>query len=411
MKQTLLVVAAGPLQLPAIEEAARLSLRTIAVDGSPAAPGMARADVSYAVDIFDSAAVTEIAKKESVTGVMTLCTDAPVRTVAAVAGALGLPALSTSAAALATDKRLMRQALSASGVAVPRYSEVSNLDAALAEAEQLGYPVALKIACSSGSRGVYCIRDSDAIEQYYERARSYQPSGNLLLEEWIEGPEVSVEGICCAGEVQVVQVTDKLLLDGPFPVEAGHVQPSRLSLAVVAKVRAAAIAGIKSLGLTDCAFHAELKVTADGPKIIEIGARLGGDRIATHLTPLSTGVNLVRAAILVALGYTPDLAATRTQGAAIRYFHAPHCGRIETIAGIDELRSLRGLEILYAASERDGPLRPGFMIPEIRSSLDRYGYVLFSGTDAAEALARAEQACQSLHFQFLHSSAALEATT
>jgi hypothetical protein len=143
-----------------------------------------------------------------------------------------------------------------------------------------------------------------------------------------------------------------------------------------------------------------LKITPGGPKIVEIGARLGGDRISTHLTPLSTGVNLVRAAIQIAVGLEPDIVPSMARGAAVRYFHAADCGTVERVEGLDEISSLPGLELLYAASERDGPLRPGFVIGEIRSSLDRYGHVLFSGDSAVQASERAEQAASMVKFRF-----------
>jgi phosphoribosylamine-glycine ligase len=183
-------------------------------------------------------------------------------------------------------------------------------------------------------------------------------------------------------------------------VEAGHSQPSRLSATTVAQIRAATEAGVRALGLNYCAFHAELKITRDGPKIVEIGARLGGDRISTHLTPLSTGVNLVRAAIQIAVGQAPDIVPSMARGAAVRYFHAADCGTVERVEGLDDISSLPGLELLYAASERDGPLRPGFVIGEIRSSLDRYGHVLFSGDSAVQASERAEQAASMVKFRF-----------
>jgi len=400
MTKTLLIIAAGPLQVPAIEEAAALGLRTVAVDANPMAPGMALADARYVLDIFDAVAIEEIARAEKIAGVMTLCTDAPVRTVAAVAAALGLPALSPAAAANATDKRLMRKALLANGAPVPGFCGVESIGAALAAADALAYPLALKVPCSSGSRGVYRVDTPGDLANRIVQAREYQPHGDLLLEEWMDGPEVSVEGVCCGGRVHVIQVTDKLLFPGAFPVEAGHSQPSRLSATTVAQIRAATEAGVRALGLNYCAFHAELKITRDGPKIVEIGARLGGDRISTHLTPLSTGVNLVRAAIQIAVGQAPDIVPSMARGAAVRYFHAADCGTVERVEGLDDISSLPGLELLYAASERDGPLRPGFVIGEIRSSLDRYGHVLFSGDSAVQASERAEQAASMVKFRF-----------
>jgi biotin carboxylase len=280
------------------------------------------------------------------------------------------------------------------------FSEVGSIGAALVAADVLRYPVALKIACSSASRGVYRVDTPEELASRFAQSREYQPDGDLLVEEWMNGPEVSVEGVCCGERVHVVQVTDKLIFPGAFPVEAGHSQPSRLPEATVLRIRDATETGVRALGLTDCAFHAELKVTREGPKIVEIGARLGGDRISTHLTPLSTGVNLVRAAIQIAVGQAPDITPSMARGAAIRYFHAADCGTVERVEGLDEFPSLPGLELLYAASERDGPLRQGFEIGEIRSSLDRYGHVLFSGDSAAQAIERAEQAVSMVKFRF-----------
>jgi biotin carboxylase len=377
-----------------------MGIRTIAVDANPRAPGMALADICYPVDIFDIAAVQEIARAEKINGVMTLCTDAPVRTVAAVAGALGLPAIGLEGAANATDKRLMRKALLANGIPVPRFSEVESIAAALEAADSIRYPAALKIPCSSGSRGVYHVSTPEDLGRYFVQARQYQPDGDLLLEEWMDGPEVSVEGVCNRGRVHVIQVTDKLLFPGAYPVEAGHSQPSRLPVSVVARIRDVTEGGVRALGFSSCAFHAELKITSAGPKVVEIGARLGGDRISTHLTPLSTGVNLVRATIQIAVGEEPNLVLGKSRGAAVRYFHASSVGTVERIEGLESLLSLPGLELLYAASERDGPLKVGFEIGEIRSSLDRYGHVLFSGSDATEAIERAERAVSTVKFFF-----------
>src|ERR1035438_107534 len=175
MRRSILVVAAGPLQVPAIEEAAVLGLRTVAVDANQRAPGMALADARHVVDILDALAVEQIARAEKVAGVMTLCTDAPVRTVAAVGAALGLPALSPEAAANATDKRRMRLAFADHGAPSPRFAQVASIGDALLAAGDLGYPVALKIARSSGSRGVYRVADERELHQYWTSAREDQP--------------------------------------------------------------------------------------------------------------------------------------------------------------------------------------------------------------------------------------------
>jgi len=397
---TVLIVAAGALQVPAIEEARRLGLRTVALDANPEAPGMSLADAAHVVDILDATAVIKLAQAEKISGVMTLCTDAPVRTVAAVAEKLQLPALSPVAASNATDKRLMRKALLAHAVPVPGFATAKSSAEARSAAETLGYPVALKIPCSSGSRGVYRVNSAEELEGYFDSARKFQPQGDLLIEQWMKGPEVSVEGACCGDSVHVVQVTDKAVFPGPYPVEAGHSQPSQLPPETVSRIRDVTKAGVIALGLSNCVFHAELKITSEGPKVVEIGARLGGDRISTHLTPLSTGVNLVRAAIQIAIGEIPSFTPSLARGAAVRYFKAPKLGVIKKVEGLDAIASMTGLELLYPESERDGPLQPGFQIGEICSSLDRYGHVIFSGANAPEAVARCENAASLVRFCF-----------
>jgi biotin carboxylase len=397
---SLLVVGAGPLQLPAIHEARALGIRSIAADGNPSAVGLALCDAPYVADILDADAICAIAKREHIDGIMTLCTDAPVSTVAEVGRRLGLPVLSRQAAARATDKRLMREAFRVSGAPSPRTQLIHSLAEARVAAESFGYPVVLKIGRGSGSRGVYRVDDHDTIQAAYLHCRDWQKEGTLLLEEWVEGAEVSVEGYCTDRDCSIVAITDKFLFPGVSPVEAGHCQPSNHESLREQQIRCAVQAGLSSLDLTWCAFHAEIKVSTKGAQLIEIGARLGGDRISTHLTPLSTGVNLVRVAILLALGERPQCARIWERAACVRYFDVQRAGTLTGVLGLRNLYAIPGVEVIYPASERDGMLRKGFAVGKIRSSLDRYGHVLYSGATRNEAIARCELAASLVCFQF-----------
>jgi biotin carboxylase len=397
---SLLVVGAGPLQVPAIHEARALGIRSIAVDGNSAAVGLALCDVPYVADILDADAVSAIAKSEHIDGVMTLCTDAAVCTVAAVGQRLGLTVLPAQAAARATDKRLMRQAFAESGAPSPRTCLIHSLSEAQSAAEALGYPVALKIGRGSGSRGVYRIDALDAMQRAYAGCRACQKEGALLVEEWMAGEEVSVEGYCTDRDCSLVAITDKFLFPGVSPVEVGHCQPSMHVPLREQQIYSSVQAGVRALDLTWCAFHAELKVSTTGAQLIEIGARLGGDRISTHLTPLSTGVNLVRVAILLALGECPPSPRLWERAACIRYFDVQRAGTLRAVHGLRKLYEIPGVEVIYPASERDGALRQGFVIGEIRSSLDRYGHLLYSAATRKEAIARCQLAASRVCFEF-----------
>ena len=397
---TMMLIAAGPLQLPAFEEARRRNLRIVAIDRDPAAPGMRLAHAAHIVDITDAVPVVQMARQEAISGVMSICTDFAVRTVAAVGQALSLPAISPEGAERATDKRAMRYALRSAGVPCPQFAEVSGLDHALAEAESIGYPVALKIPCSAGSRGVYEISDAAEMKRGFAQARELEPKRNLLIEEWLQGPEVSVEGVVAGRDATVVQITDKMVFPGPYPVESGHTQPSRLPREIVDAIEAVTLGAISALDFRNCGFHAELKIAPCGPCIVEIAARLGGDHISTDLTRLSTGTDLVGAVLDIALGRRPDLTARRSQGSAIRYFQLPASGELVEIRGLEAIPRRTGFHYLCAQTERGETLRPGLRVEvPVRSSLDRHGHVIFTGADAAEAAARAEAAAGSLQFQ------------
>ena len=400
MIPSLLVVGAGPLQVPAIHEARALGIRSIAVDGNASAVGLALCDVPYVADILDADAVSAIAEAENIDGVMTLCTDAAVSTVAEVGRRMGLPVLSPEAAARATDKRLMREAFAESGAPSPRTCLIDSLSEAQSAAEAFGYPVVLKIGRGSGSRGVYRMDDPEAIEKAYAGCRAWQKEGTLLLEEWVAGEEVSVEGYCTDRGCSIVAITDKFLFPGASPVEVGHCQPSTHAPLREHQIYSSVLAGLKALDLTWCAFHAEVKVSTRGAQLIEIGARLGGDRISTHLTPLSTGVNLVRVAILLALGERPSSPRLWQRAACVRYFDVQRAGTLRGVHGLRRLYEIPGVEVIYPASERDGILRQGFVIGEIRSSLDRYGHLLYSAATRKEAIARCELAASMVCFEF-----------
>ena len=204
-----------------------------------------------------------------------------------------------------------------------------------------------------------------------------------MIEQFVEGPEFSVEIIVWNGLVNVLQVTDKKTTDAPYFVELGHNQPSLFPHEIVEKVKDAAVRGVKALGLNDCAAHAEVKVQDGKAYLMEIGARLGGDFISTELTHLSSGIDMVGAAIDVALGIEPDLTPkTKPQGVAIRYF-TPRPGKVTRI---------RNTEILSSTQVYQSEIyvKPGDEVREVKSSLDRSGHVIVTAPTASEAIEFAE---------------------
>lgn len=351
------------------------------------------ADVAYAVDTRDVTRIVEVARFEKVTGVTTLCTDAPVVSVAAVAAALGLSGISPEAAARATNKTLMRDSLAAAGVGIPGYRRAGSLADVREAAEELGYPVILKPPASSGSRGIFKAARPEQLPEAYAHARSVAgEAGSVLVEEFVGGDEVSVETLSFGGRHEVISITDKRTTGDPYWVEVGHVEPSRLSLTVQEAIRAQAVASLVALGVSNAAGHVEIKVDRHGPRIIELGARLGGDFITTELVPRSSGVDMVEAIISIALGRGPSLRRRSPTGAAIRYL-LPPAGVIEEVTGVEEARVMPGVVRLDLELER------GSLFEGVRSSTDRPGFVIAEGMDAEEAESRAVAAAGRVTFR------------
>lgn len=208
----------------------------------------------------------------------------------------------------------------------------------------------------------------------------------------MEGPEVSVETLSVDGECHIIQITDKLTTGAPYFVEMGHSEPSAQPEDIKVRISEVASAAVKAIGIENGPSHTEIKVTKDGPKIVELGARLGGDNITTHLVPLSTGVDMVECCIKIALGEKPDLERKCELGSAIRYFKTEK-GIITNIIGIEDAKKLYGVmqvSIVHGIGEK---------VSEIKNSIDRIGFVIAQGENAVNAVEICEDALRKIKFE------------
>lgn len=396
MTKRIMILGASILQVPAIQKAKEMGLEVVAVDMDRNAVGFQFADICLPISTIDIPAVVLAAKEYKVNGVMTLASDMPMRTVASVAKECGLVGIDADIALRATNKAVMRQALKEHGVPIPEFYKVStreDYDAAVEAFRELGIKFIVKPTDNSGSRGVYLVDNPDdikAIEEAYHHSKGFSRSGDIVVEEYMEGPEVSVETLSIEGECHLLQITDKLTSGAPFFVEMGHSQPTQLAPDVVEDVRRVALMTVGAIGIRNGPSHTEIKVTPAGAKTIEIGARLGGDCITTHLVPLSTGVDMVKCCIQVALGEECDWKTKWDKGVAIRYFDS-HKGRLVSIEGLEDARAVAGVV------EVDVVKRIGEEINDIRNSVDRIGFVIALGENAEMAVAACNVAKNKVH--------------
>jgi biotin carboxylase len=391
MKRTIMIFGAGENQLTLIRGAAELGLHTVVIDPNPDAPGRDLADVFEVVEARDYSRTRQIAARYRVQGIVTSQMENPLLLMAQLAEELHFIFPSLESVRRARNKFLMKQAFLECGVPCANGILVRNkedLDGSTITG--LTFPLIIKPTDAFSSRGVFRVSDWNQLTALIPGTRSFSSNGDILIEEFLEGPEVSVESVTRNGNTTVVQITDKVITDYPYTVEMAHIQPSALPETTRTEIAAVVRKGIAALGLDHCITHAELKVTPDGVKFIEIGARLGGDYISSYLVQNSTGCNIEKCAIQVALGIEPDLRIPFSHGSEIRYLSLPAGKTVLKVRSLDEVRAMPGVVKVSVT------IKPGEPVPGITDSAKRPGFVICRGESREQAHLHAEQAMTGL---------------
>ena len=381
----LLIVGASNLQLPAVLKAKELGYYTAVVDYNPKAMAVKFADEYYNVSTIDEEGVYKAARHFRADGIMTLATDMPMRSVAYACAKMGLVGIDYETAVRATDKGVMIKTFEDNGVAHPLYFLLREGESIDTIKSQLSYPLITKPTDNSGSRGVVLVNNEDELYKAIDYSSENGRQGDVIIEEYMVGPEVSVEIIVLDGIPHILQITDKLTTGAPHFVEMGHSQPSCLSNVEKSKIEDLAGRAALAVGIRNGAAHAEIIVTDNGPKMVEIGARMGGDSITSHLVPLSTGIDMIRATIEIACGIRPDISRKFTKASAIRFFRTGE-GEIQSIDGIEEAMTIPGVKDIIFTK------RVGQYAGSIGSSNDRVGSVIAQASSPEEAIHICEEA-------------------
>lgn len=392
MQKKVLVVGASVLQLPMIKKAKEAGYFVGVADYNPNAVGVPYADRFFCVSTIDKEGICEAARELQADGIVTCATDMPMRAIAYAAKQLGLNAISEDTALKATDKGEMIRVFREKGVACPWFFIVENADELDRIKDRLTYPCIVKPTDNSGSRGVYKIENEAQLAEAVSYSSGCGRSGRVIIEEYLSGSEVSVETFCVNGEAHVLAVTDKLTTGAPYYVELGHNQPCMLPEAARADIAALAKKAVLAVGIENGPGHVEIMYTPKGARMIELGARMGGDFITTDLVPLSTGIDMLLATLECACGKQPALEPKWQKGAAIRYLRAP-LGVIRAIRGVAEAEALPGVRqvgIVHGVGEES---------KEIKSSGDRVGYVIAQADTPAQAIRISENACAMITFE------------
>lgn len=364
-KKAVLVFGVGPLQESIIKRAKLMGLYTVGIDPVATATCRDAVDAFEVVGGQDFEGTCAVVEKYGINAIVTAATDKPLVMMARIAEKYGFPFYSVETAKWSTDKFQMKHRFELGGVPHAQGRPISKVE----EAKGLVFPVIVKPRDNSGSRGVKLCRNAEELEASIDEALENSKLDTVLVEEFIDGPEYSIEGLHYDGKSEVIQFTEKKTTEFPYNVELGHKQPANLSEEQMNAIREIVSKIGKAMNFVNCPSHTELKINDRGIFVIETSPRLGGDYITSTLTPLSTGINLEDQLLHIALGEPVDTKTGRVEKASgVHFFCLPE-GRVKKI----DTKALEEAKLWPGIYSLNFKLKEGDEVHQITSSLNRYG--------------------------------------
>lgn len=367
MKNKLAIIGGSYLQLPLVRKAREMGIETHCFSWQDGAVCAEVADYFYPISIIEKEEILEKCKEIGIDGITTIASDTAVVTVNYVASRMGLRSNPDDYTEVTTNKYMMRQCFMDHGVPSPQFTLVDDHDHY--QITGFKFPLIVKPTDRSGSRGVEKVLDPVQLEEAIKRAKKESFEHQAIIEEFVTGREISVESISNEGVHFILQITDKVTTGAPFFVELEHHQPSSLPEDIKERVRETVLGALDALHIQYGASHSELKITEDGDiKVIEIGARMGGDFIGSNLVQLSTGYDFLKGVIEVALGefHQPQITENNYSGV---YFLSE-----ETKHLLPVIENWKDYPEIVEAEITDSELR------HIECSGDRSGYLIYQGS-------------------------------
>lgn len=382
----LLVIGAGFLQSFVIKKAHEMGIYTLALDADEKAVGFEYADEYGVVDIVDEEACLDYARRHEIDGVLTAATDYGVLSTAYIAEKIGLVGLKYSVAKTVKNKFLTRKILFDAAVddTAPLF-EVADEGTIEKIKSQIEYPVMVKPCDGSGSRGVAMVENEEKFAAACRDAMRWSRSGRAMLETFFEGREYGAEAFVHEGKVHVLGVMLKRMTSPPYYAELGHIMPCGLSVETENKVRGCVEKAIKALGINFGSVNTDILITPKGEvHIVDVGARMGGNLIGTHVIHFGAGIDYVENMIRAALGEKVDFTPKRKPCCIATRILALSAGEIKRLPEFSK--------VITENVTLEHHLHVGDEICEYHTNLDGCGYTVATGANAVEAETKAEAA-------------------
>lgn len=373
----ILILGAGLMQRPSIEAAKELGYKTLVIDANPKAVCVPFADRFEKVDLKDREAIAELAlsMKDSLAAIFTAGTDFSA-SVSYAAEKCGLPSHTFEAALNASNKVRMRQCFAKHGIPSPDFFEadseyLSNMEKG--NAAEISFPKVVKPVDNMGARGCRLVRNREEFIPALKEAIGYSRTGKAIVEDYMAGPEFSIDALVCNGNVTITGFADRHIYFEPYFIELGHTMPSEVSPKVKSELVECFTKAVHALGLTAGVAKGDIKYTEKGPMIGEIAGRLSGGYMSGWTFPYSSDVNLTKEAMKIALGQAPE--STRTpEVPSVKYSHERAFisvpGKIKAIYGQDNAIASPYIKNLFFR------VKEGSVVDFPRNNVEKCGNVI-----------------------------------
>jgi len=357
------IIGANYLQLPLVKKAIEMRIETHCFAWEEGAVCKKHVDYFYPISILEKEKILDICSHLSIDGIISIASDTAVPTVNYVGENLGLISNRFSDSILCTDKFEMRKRFFNVGISCPKFMLTKDGED---DFGNLKFPLIVKPTDRSGSRGVKRINVISDLKKAIDIAKRESFRGLAIIEEYIDGLEVSVESISWQGKHYILAITDKITTGYPHYVELEHHQPSSLNCALQERIKEETCKVLDALNIKYGASHSEFIITLNNEIFaIEVGARMGGDFIGSTLVELSTGYDFLKAVIEIALGCFTEPKLLNQQFSGVYFICSETKHLLDVLDNQSKFNEIVECELI------DNELR------NVQCSADRSGYFIY----------------------------------
>lgn len=357
------IIGANEFQKKLVLKAKNMGIETHVFAWEEGAVAKEVSDYFYPISIIDKEKILEKLRLINVNGVCSIASDLAMPTVNYLANELRLVGNSQECTILTTNKYEMRKVLKEKGMPIPEFQLIKSEQDI--DFDKIRFPAIVKPIDRSGSRGIYKVMDLNELEIAVQNAKKVSFIDSILVEEYIDGKEYSIEGISQKGKHKIIQVTEKFTSDAPNFIESAHLAPARIDEELKKRILKTIEESLTALKIENGASHSEIKVSAEGDiKIIEIAARMGGDFIGSDMVEISTGFDFVTSVIKVSLGETVD-------------FNYKECSRLSLVKFFfdeDDIKRTKNVKDKYLDAVKEYYIH--HQIQVVSDSSSRNGYCI-----------------------------------